>query len=340
MISGDRTVEYHAVLMDVQMPVMDGYEATKALRRWESEQRGRGSGITSHPIPIIAMTAHAMQGDREKCLDAGMDDYVTKPIDASLLFSVLEKHIPPPARRAGEGSEVRGTGSDETPPLSPLTSHLPQISLLRDRLKGQADIDAGLKRLRGNERLLINLLKNFANDYKGVTDRIRSMLSSGDRDQARQVIHTIKGLAGNLSATALHEAVIELETAVKEKSDIMPDDMLSRTEHALGQITDALADIDSIPEEPESLFSTEEQSRPLSQSEFSELLSDIDKLMAKNRVEAETRFNAVKKFIANPDTDQEIREIEKHLAVFAFKDAQKVFRKLADKLGVEVKSEK
>jgi len=340
MISGDRTVEYHAVLMDVQMPVMDGYEATKALRRWESEQRGRGSGISSHPIPIIAMTAHAMQGDREKCLDAGMDDYVTKPIDASLLFSVLEKHIPPPDRRAGEGSEVRGTGSDETPPLSPLTSHLPQISLLRDRLKGQADIDAGLKRLRGNERLLINLLKNFADDYKGVTDRIRSMLFSGDRDQARQVIHTIKGLAGNLSATALHEAVIELETAVKEKSDIMPDDMLGRTEQALNRIIDALADIDAVPEEPESLFAHEEQSRPLSQSEFSELLSDIDKLMAKNRVEAETRFNAVKKFIANPDTDQEIREIEKHLAVFAFKDAQKVFRKLADKLGVEVKSEK
>ncbi len=385
---------YDAVLMDVQMPVMDGYEATKSVRRWESGTRDLGAGSwgpgtgdrgrriltqnpeprtqyqvpsTQHPVPIIAMTAHAMQGDREKCLEAGMDDYVTKPIDASLLFSVLEKHIPPPDRRsgqgsevrgtgsgetphvspitshlpqAGQGSEVRGTGSGETPNLSPLTSHLPQISLLRDRLKGQADIDAGLKRLRGNERLLINLLKNFADDYKGVTDRIRCMLNSGDRDQARQVIHTVKGLAGNLSATALHEAVIELETAVKEKSGIMPDDMLSRTEHALGQITDALADIDTIPEEPESLFDHEKQIRPPGPSELAEVLTDIDNLMAKNRVEAETRFNAVKKFIANPETDQEIREIEKHLAVFAFKDAQKIFRKLAEKLGVEVRNEK
>ncbi len=370
MICSSRGGEYpyDAVLMDVQMPIMDGYQATKSVRRWEEEVRGQGSEVrgegsvgtgsesaptlTSHPvpltpnpIPIIAMTAHAMQGDREKCLEAGMDDYVTKPIDAAVLFSVLEKRMAtmefPSASLRERGS---GSGAESSHPLpltsdlSPLTPHLPQTALLRDRLKGQADIDAGLNRLRGNERLFITLLRNFADDYKGIADQIRDMLIAGDTDNARKAIHTVKGLAGNLSATLLHETVIELEKAVKENPSVMPDDLLTRTEHALKRIIDALADIEAIPE-PEPLSPPEEEITPLSPSELAAVLSDIDKLLAKNRVEAETRFNTVKKFIANPDTDQEIREIEKYLSVFAFKDAQKIFRKLAEKLGVEVKSE-
>ncbi len=79
---------YDAVLMDVQMPEMDGYEATRAIRHWESEQGGRGT-----QIPIIAMTAGAMKGDREKCLDAGMNDFLTKPIETEDLFSVLDTWI-------------------------------------------------------------------------------------------------------------------------------------------------------------------------------------------------------------------------------------------------------
>jgi CheY-like chemotaxis protein len=77
---------FHVVLMDVQMPIMDGYTATRKIRKWEGDVKAGESRI-----PIIAMTAHAMKGDREKCLAAGMDDYVTKPIKPEILFPVIEQ---------------------------------------------------------------------------------------------------------------------------------------------------------------------------------------------------------------------------------------------------------
>jgi CheY-like chemotaxis protein len=83
---------YDLVLMDVQMPVMDGFDATRRIRELEEESRQNGSGQA--PLPIIAMTAHAMQGDRERCLEAGMDDYLAKPISAGALAALLEKWLP------------------------------------------------------------------------------------------------------------------------------------------------------------------------------------------------------------------------------------------------------
>jgi CheY-like chemotaxis protein len=79
---------YDLILMDVQMPVMDGMESTKTIRQWETN-----SGKKSIRIPIIAMTAHAMKGDKDKCLEVGMDDYITKPIKREIVYSVLEKWI-------------------------------------------------------------------------------------------------------------------------------------------------------------------------------------------------------------------------------------------------------
>jgi CheY-like chemotaxis protein len=94
-----KTLPYALVLMDCQMPVMDGFEATQTIRRGE-----RGTG---HIIPIIAMTANAMQGDRERCLEAGMNDYLTKPIDQNALFNVLQRWMPERKRSMKATSPVR-----------------------------------------------------------------------------------------------------------------------------------------------------------------------------------------------------------------------------------------
>jgi two-component system sensor histidine kinase/response regulator len=190
--------EYDAVLMDVQMPVMDGYTATREIRNDERFKE----------LPIIAMTAHAMAGDEDKSLKAGMNGHVTKPIDPDQLFATLQKWIQPDRERIHiEQPEVStesiGTGVSE-PDADEFPKSLPGFYL-----------EEGLKRLRGNEKLYRKLLLDFGVKYAGIASEIREVLDAGDFAQAHSLIHNLKGLAGNLAARDLQDAAIEIEKLVK-----------------------------------------------------------------------------------------------------------------------------
>jgi CheY-like chemotaxis protein len=196
--------EYDAVLMDVQMPVMDGYTATKAIRKWESGMRNKAAD----PIPIIAMTAHAMAGDEDKSLQAGMNGHVTKPIDPGQLFGTLQKWIQPGKKRVkSEPPEVSAAviaadASEPDPDKFP--SALPGF-----------DLQDGLKRLQWNEKLYRKLLLNFDAKYAGAAGDIRQALDAENFAQAHSLVHNLKGLAGNLAAVDLQAAAIEMEKQVK-----------------------------------------------------------------------------------------------------------------------------
>ncbi len=191
--------EYDAVLMDVQMPVMDGYTATREIRNLKSEIRN---------VPIIAMTAHAMAGDAEKSIAAGMSDHVTKPIDPDQLFSTLQKWIKPDKERIHTeqpkvSTEAIATGVSE-PDAEKFPNSLPGF-----------DLEDGLKRLQWNEKLYRKLLLDFGVKYAGAADEIRQALEAKDFEQAHSLVHNLKGLAGNLAATDLQAAAIEMEKQVK-----------------------------------------------------------------------------------------------------------------------------
>ncbi|UCD91221.1 MAG: response regulator [Desulfobacterales bacterium] len=192
--------EYDAVLMDVQMPVMDGYKATRRIREWESN--------TQSSIPIIAMTAHAMKGDEEKSLEAGMNDHITKPIDPDRLVKTLLKWIVP---RKGLISPQQMNAVSESP--------YENGSLLsKDYLPKSLDgfnLNEGLKRLRGNQRLYRQLLLNFSTDYSEINDEIRKALDDKNLERARSLVHDLKGVAGNLSAPDLLDAATDLWTGLK-----------------------------------------------------------------------------------------------------------------------------
>jgi PAS domain S-box-containing protein len=194
-----QSAQFEAVLMDIQMPVMDGYAAARAIRNSKS-------GIRN--IPIIAMTAHAMAGDADKSRQAGMNGHVTKPIDPTELFSALQKWIKPSAKRAQVRQPemvAEGPDSDKAgPKAATLPESLPGFNLA-----------AGLKRLRGNQRLYRKLLLDFGVNYGGVCDEIRKALKAEDFKLAHSLIHNIKGLSGNLDATDLQLAAVELERLVK-----------------------------------------------------------------------------------------------------------------------------
>jgi PAS domain S-box-containing protein len=185
--------DFDLVLMDLQMPKMDGLEATKILR---ADHRFKD-------LPIIAMTAHAMSGDRERCLEAGMNEYLSKPIEPAGLFSILLKWISQRRRLLSEDRKETRTDAGIDLPET-----LPGI-----------DLRAGLSRLGGKKILYTKLLFNFRSEYSNYTQLIRSALNEGNTFKARKMAHTIKGVAGNLGASELQHASASLECAIERGED-------------------------------------------------------------------------------------------------------------------------
>jgi CheY-like chemotaxis protein len=158
--------EYDAVLMDVQMPVMDGYAATREIRKDKHFK----------DLPIIAMTAHAMAGDEDKSLEAGMNGHVAKPIDPDQLFSTLQKWIKPGEKRIQVEQSEAPAKQTEPDKAVPTEDELPES------LPG-FDLADGLSRLQGNKKLYRKLLLSFATDYSAVANEIRQALDAEDFDE-------------------------------------------------------------------------------------------------------------------------------------------------------------
>ena len=175
-------VPFAAILMDIQMPEMDGYEATVEIRKYERRQLN----FSSH-IPIIAMTAQSMDGDKETCLAAGMDDYISKPFDSSDLYVTLAKWIGASTMERNEKNKLttdRARGL-EARQFRKLPYSLPGI-----------DIRKGLAQLDGNTELYLRLLKQLGVEKKETILEIKETLQKNEPEKARQLLHTIKGQIG------------------------------------------------------------------------------------------------------------------------------------------------
>jgi two-component system sensor histidine kinase/response regulator len=170
---------FDMVLMDVQMPEMDGLEATAAIRR-------REAGTGKH-VPIVALTAYAMKGDRESCLSAGMDRYISKPIRAQELFEAVEGDVSSPA-----------TGGDLPLPIEPGSDII--------------DRTGALARVGNNLNLLAELAGIFLKECPRLLDEIRSGLAAGDARKVGSAAHSLKGAIDNFSARPSFEVALRLET--------------------------------------------------------------------------------------------------------------------------------
>ena len=221
-----RVNPYNAVLMDVQMPDMDGFEATQRIRDWEKNR--------DQHIPIIAMTAHAMQGDRERCLEAGMDDYITKPLEPRVLFSVLDRWT-----RAGGSQEEAvedvqdysssaasafsadldgGLFGESTSPASHATKESVPVS----QAVSYADvlpinIEGALYRFDNDRGFVMQMVKEYKGHLHERLEQIHSALKNGDANNLARLAHNLKGISMNFSADPIASLALNLEEIGKRE---------------------------------------------------------------------------------------------------------------------------
>jgi CheY-like chemotaxis protein len=212
----DNPQRFDAVLMDLQMPVMDGYHATESIR---------AMGLRA--LPIVAMTANAMQEDRERAIAAGVDAHIGKPIDVDELIATLTRLAPlHPELAAGQPgagtTDVDAEGRDGRPAAV-----------------AGIDLDAALRRVAGNYAAFAGLLKRFENSQGGAVQEVRDCLASNKRYAATRVLHRLKGVAANLGATDVARLSAQAEAALAEGQDSSAAALLLSLEQALAVVTTA-----------------------------------------------------------------------------------------------------
>jgi two-component system, sensor histidine kinase and response regulator len=217
-IEAYRQNRFDLVLMDVQMPEISGFEATAAIR---SQQQACGN-----QVPIIAMTAHAIKGDRERCLAAGMDHYVTKPIDPNRLFAAIDEVLAGGCRTSA--SPVRDSGAPTSTPSAKI---------------GRVDREALFSRVEGDMALLKDIVLLFIEDTPKLIQELRGAVSQGDWPQMTRVAHTVKGAVGNFGAAHALELTRELEAAIRKREVGFVSNLFAQLETELDALFPELSQI-------------------------------------------------------------------------------------------------
>ncbi len=285
---------YDAVLMDLQMPVMDGYQATAAIR----------DNPRFATLPIFAMTAHALVEERDRCLNAGMNGHIAKPIDPHQLFQTLV-----PARPADAAARVAA------PAREPAGSELPDLPGF--------DVASAIGRMAGNVRLYRSLLGQFRDANADAGRRIEAALTVGDRPEAKRIAHMIKGLAGNLGAPALAAAAGALESALADANTQPPLDAfsarLAETIATLAAATQAAGPAVSVP--------------TASATEIRDILAGLTALAESDDGELPARFGEVRETLAGFVAAQTLAELESAVNGYDFPQALSILGAIEAKDG-------
>ncbi len=201
---------YDCVLMDVQMPVMDGFTATRKIRERHKYD----------DLPVLAMTANATLEERERSLESGMNDHITKPICQQTLFETLLKWIPHNKRELPETTPAAGVIEDQ-----PNLPDLPGINT-----------GDGLQRVGGNVKSYIRLLQKFSENQAAAVSDLSTALDSSNKKKAVRLAHTLKGVSGNIGATDLQKTAAKLETAIIDEADDRIDSLLEEVGIELNRV--------------------------------------------------------------------------------------------------------
>lgn len=193
---------FDLVLMDLQMPVMDGLTATKEIRAKEEEYFKK--------VPILAMSARAFQKDKEECYDAGMNSYIVKPIDPTLLYEDLAKYLPIAAE--GSGAPAKTVIAENNQLSEDESNFVARFSKVRN-----FDAAAGLYHANSNKNIYMRILHGFVRDYSGNNFELRKLIETAKFEEATRITHTIKGLCGTIGSSHVQSLGAKVEATLSQK---------------------------------------------------------------------------------------------------------------------------
>ncbi len=348
---------YELVLMDIQMPIMGGYEATAIIK---NDSRFR-------KIPVVAMTAHAMEGAKELCLKSGMDDYIAKPIDPEELLSILTKWIKPRIsetinefnheqyKQVADNKEnmvdSKAIDNHRKAEDDQYKENVTENIYLPENLPG-IDIKSALKRLNGNRKLYRQLLLDFARNYASVSEEVKESIYKGDFNRAERVAHTLKGIGGNLSAGKIVTAARTLEYAIASHKDeiaqyssdrldgrqnsygILNDDryniLLTNLNNSINPLIQAIQSIVNIDEKRD-----EYQTFPIDLEHVQPIIIQLARYLKANDANSLTSFEALKKMMINSILRDKVLEMENHIDNFDFVNALSILRTIAQSMNIK-----
>ncbi|WP_320008992.1 response regulator [Maridesulfovibrio sp.] len=294
---------YDLVLMDIQMPEMDGYEATRCIRDSETD-------VLNSEIPIIAMTAHAMRGDREKCLAAGMDDYISKPIDIDSLVIVLQRWLP--------------KASISFQPVEPVE---------HGRMAGEQDVfqileievDDVLKSTGMDIRTYTMLLLDLRDEVQAVLDVLPEMVGNKAMQEIGALAHSLVGVAGNLRIQLVRKAADELEQAVQKGK--VSDHRFKIIEESLKKYIDTVKAL----EDPRQMF------KPVAYSAeaVDRVLAEIESLVSSSDVVGEELIIEMERLLTGNVDQLVVHGLRDYLHNFDYRSAERSIREIRDFLDLK-----
>lgn len=325
--------QFDIVLMDIQMPVMDGLEATKIIRKDPQFKS----------LPIIAVTAAVLSQDQEKYFSAGMNDVVKKPIDVKSFFETLEKWL---AASSPEYKflpyNIYSPANDtdcEIHTISQQTHH-ESSSHLPDQLAG-INILNGIKRMQGDEKLFIKILNGFRTDNTSLSDDIQSALIKSDVPLAKRLLHTTRGVAGTLGANKLAVASHMFETALTTNdSDI--DQLQNHFEVALKEVLSSAEIIVTIFEQ-NAKDNSSQAPPPITQADeildikrVTQVALTLRQELKNNSFSATHSTKVLVSLLKNHYSDNDLDELVNAIDTLNYPKALPLLIKIADKIGVDI----
>jgi PAS domain S-box-containing protein len=292
--------QYDVILMDVQMPVMDGYTATRKIRELDRFAS----------LPILAMTANALNTDREQAKNAGMNDHIPKPINPELLLQKLKEWIP-----AGERPLPELLVDHEDVHTAELPTALPGLN-----------VSVGLSRIGGDTRVYRRLLGAFCRNQEQALIKTRDAIQRGDIETAKLLAHTLKGVAGNLGAGELHAAARELDAGLRKHGGYVKEGLLKNAENRLQQVIDAAQTLEArfVVDDPKPEAPPPSQAIDL--ATVQPLLNELRELLEESDTDAEQLLLTLQAQLAGHAAGNHLAEVGTLIEQFQFEAASEQLR--------------
>ena len=314
--------EFDGILMDLQMPVMDGFSATHAIRSYPKTQK----------IPIIAMTANVMAGDVDKCLKVGMNDFIKKPIQPPIMYETIYRTLAKEKPKGNEGisDHVHTIQKDQIKPID--SEIFPEV------LDG-VDLKKGLFNVNHNQATYLKVLKNVYKRFKDITQRIQVELDKKDYDAAQRLAHTIKGLSGTMGADNLYQHSFDLESALKDKAlDRISTSLTSfsleinRVMSALSTFFDSEKDTNLHVDEIENMLPEQ-----LNLSIIKAQLRKISGLIDEGSLDTLIEINELKKHLGKSYLIEDIDRLASQVDDYEFDESREIFNEILEKIDSQFK---